>query len=97
MPKKLNVLLPSIMTPQSTQSFCNFLEGGEYGDARMPNWHHTDTTPSCPESNHWDCIGVREEHFEAGNLSAPISPLPWPPIVTGLISDILGNSTVGEI
>ncbi len=45
-----------------------------YGDARVPNWLHRHRTP-CPRSLHRTCVGAREERFEAGNLSALISPL----------------------
>ncbi len=42
--------------------------GGAYGDARMPNWLHIHRT-ALPLRRH------KGEHFEAGNLSGPISLL----------------------
>ncbi len=51
-----------------------FYIGGTYGNEHKPNWSHRYCTP-CPGSPHWADFGTRGEHFEAGNLSAPISPL----------------------
>ncbi len=35
----------------------------------------TDNAPPCSEPPHQACVRATGEHFEAGNLSAPISPL----------------------
>ncbi len=35
----------------------------------------TDTAPPCPGLPQWACVVTRGGRFEAGNLSAPISPL----------------------
>ncbi len=35
----------------------------------------TDTAPPCQGSPHQACVATMGERFEAGNLSAPISPL----------------------
>ncbi len=48
--------------------------GGAYADARLPNWHHRHRTPLLGIAS----SGLRQNkggRFEAGNLSAPISPL----------------------
>ncbi len=35
----------------------------------------TNTTLPCPGSPQWACAVTKGERFEAGNISAPISPL----------------------
>ncbi len=48
--------------------------GGAYGDARVPNWPHQHGNP-LPGIATTGLHHHKGERFEAGNLSAPISPL----------------------
>ncbi len=60
---------------QMSDPFYSYV-GGTYGDARMTNWPHRHPTPWPEIASH----GLRRnhgggEHFETGNLFAPISSL----------------------
>ncbi len=62
----------SILSKLSLLTLC-FPEGEAYSDARMPNWPHRFCTPAQDQ-----ITGPASEQggfFEAGNLSALISPL----------------------